>query len=103
MPGPLAAGTFATGSVAASGNAGDTLIVPAGTTTMRVTLTGLDASNTVKTQKRAVPSAVFVDQTTYNSDQANVGVTVVANEEWRVIGVTQQAFRDIRFKLSVES
>lgn len=103
MPGVIAAGTFATGQVAVSGNAGDTLVVPLGTTTMRLTLTGLDGSNTVKTQKRTTPSAPFVDQVTYNSDQNNVAVAVVANEEWRVIGVTQQAVRDIRYKLSAES
>ena len=97
------AGTFPTGQGAATGNASDGLLIPTSTTTMRLTLTGLDASNTVKTQKRTSPGGTWADQTTYNSNQASVAVTVAAGEEWRVLGVTQQALKDIQFKLSVES
>lgn len=103
MPGPIANGTLTTGRNAVSGNAGATLIVPTGRTTMRLTLTGLDGSNTVKTQKRALPSAAFVDQTTYNSNQSNVAVTVAAGEEWRVLSITQQAAKSIQYTLSCES
>ena len=103
MPGPSIAGTFATAQNAVSGNASDVLVVHSSITTMRLTLTGLDASNTVKTQKRTTPGAAFVDQTTYSSDQVSVAVTVAANEEWRVLGVTQQATKDIRYKMSLES
>lgn len=104
MPGPNAQGTLTTGS-AANGSAavrGDIMCVPTGTTTMRLTLTGLDGSNTVKTQKRTAGGA-FADQTTYSSDQAGVAVTVAAGEEWCVTGITEQATRDIRYKLSCES
>lgn len=104
MSGPVAQGSLSTGQSAngMANVAGDVMCVPTGTTTMRLTLTGLDGSNTVKTQKRTA-GGVFADQTTYNSDQSNVGVTVAAGEEWRVIGITQQATRDIRYKLSCES
>lgn len=104
MPGPLAQGSFDSGN-ATVGSAtvrGDTMCVPTGVTTMRLTLTGLDSNNTVKTQKRTA-GGVFVDQTTYNSDQAAVAVTVAAGEEWCAVCVTQQAIRDIRYKLSCES
>jgi hypothetical protein len=97
------AGTFATGANPVSGNASDPLDIPTSTTTMRLTLTGLDASNTVKTQKSTNSGSSWVDQTTYNSDQNAVAVTVVPQEQWRVVGVTQQAVKDIRYKLSVES
>jgi len=106
MPGPNIQGTFATGQApitAAQANGSDVLCVPTSTTTMRLTLTGCDGSNTVKTQKRTSSGGTFVDQTTYNSDQAAVGVTVAAGEEWRVVQVTQQATRNILYKLSCES
>jgi len=106
MPGPNIQGTFATGSApitAAQSNGSDVLNVPTGATAMKLTLTGLDGSNTVKTQKRTSPGGAFVDQTTYNSDQSAVSVTVAAGEEWRVVQVTQQATKDIRYKLSCES
>lgn len=103
MPGPIAMGTLTTGSVSTSGVASDALMVPTGTTNMKLTLTGLDGSNTVKTQKRTSPSGTFADQVTYNSNQSEVNVTVAAGEEWRVLGITQQPIKDIRYKLSCES
>ena len=106
MPGPLIQATFATGSspiTAAQANGSDVLVVPTGMTSMRLTLTGLDGSNTVKTQKRTTPGGTFTDQTTYNSDQANVAVTVATGEEWRVVQITQQAIKDVRFKMSCEN
>lgn len=96
-------GTFATGSNPVSGYESAALVIPTGTVTMRLTLTGLDASNTVKTRKRTAPGGAYADQTTYNSNQSNVAVTVAAGEEWQVIGITQQAFKDIQFTLSAES
>lgn len=108
MPGPLVQGTFATGSNPVSGNASDVIDVPSFNTafaapTMKLTTVGLDASNTIKTQKTTSPGTAWVDQTTYNSDQTNTAIAVAAQEQWRVIGVAQQAFKDIRFKLSLES
>lgn len=95
-------GTFATGSNAVSGNASDVLEVPTSVTSAKLTTVGLDASNTIKTQKRTA-GAAWVDQTTYNSDQTNTAITVAAGEEWQIVGVTQQAFKDLRFKLTAES
>lgn len=95
-------GTFATGSNAVSGNTSDVLEVPTSVTSAKLTTVGLDASNTIKTQKRTA-GAAWVDQTTYNSDQTNTAITVAAGEEWQIVGVTQQAFKDLRFKLTAES
>jgi hypothetical protein len=50
-----------------------------------------------------VAGGAWVDQTTYNSDQTNTAVTVAAGEEWRLVQVTQQAIKDVRYKLSCES
>lgn len=102
MTGPIVQETFATGASASVGNVSDTLIVPTGTTTMRLSTVGLDGSNTIKTQKRTAGGA-WSDQTTYNSDQTNVAVTVATGEEWRVVQLTQQATKDVRYKLSCEN
>jgi hypothetical protein len=103
MPGPNVQETFTTSSSPASvGNASDVLCVPTGVTTMRLTTVGLDASNTVKTQKRTAGGA-FADQVTYNSEQTNTAITVASGEEWRLVQVTQQAIKDVRYKLSCES
>lgn len=99
----LARGTFATGAVAASGNIGEVVDVPSSTTTMRLSIVGLDGSNTVKTQKITVPGGTWADQVTYNSDQSLTAITVVPGEQWRLVGVTQQATKDIRYKMSCES
>ncbi len=103
MAGLIVAGTFSTGSVASVGTPSDVCIIPTGRTSMRLTISGLNGSNTVKTQKRTTPGGTFADQTTYNSDQAGTSVTVAAGEEWRLLTVTMQATRDIRYVLSCES
>lgn len=103
MPGPLVQGTFATGANPVAGNASDVLDVPTGNTSMKLTTLGLDVNNTIKTQKIIAPGTAWVDQTTYNSDQTATVVTVAAGEQWRVVGVTQQARIDIRYKMSCES
>jgi adenosylmethionine-8-amino-7-oxononanoate aminotransferase len=103
MPGPIVKGTLTTSS--ANGNAtvaSDVMCVPTGKTSMRLTLTGLDGSNTVKSQKRTAGGA-FADQTTYNSNQAAAAVTVAAGEEWRVVSITQQAIKDVQYMLDCES
>ena len=96
-------GTFATGSNPVSGNDSPPLVIPTGFTSARLTLTGLDASNTVKSQKRTAPGGAWADQTTYNSNQTLVAVTVANGEEWRILGITQQALKDIQYKFSAES
>ena len=95
-------GTFSTGQAASVGQISDSVEVPSGFTTMHLTLTGLDGSNTVKTQKRTTPGGAWADDTTYNSDQAATAVTVAHGEEWRLVSVTQQAIRDIQFKIRVD-
>lgn len=95
-------GSFSTGANAVAGNSSDVLEVPTGVTSAKLTTTGLDGSNTIKTQKRTA-GAAWVDQTTYNSDQTNTAITVAAGEEWQIVGVTQQANKDLRFKLTAES
>lgn len=97
-------GTFTTSQAPVSvGQNSDDLVVHSSVTTMRLTITGLDGSNTVKTQKRTSPGGTWVDQTTYNSDQNNVAVTVASGERWQLITITQQPVRDIRYKLSCEN
>lgn len=96
----VVSGTFSTGSNPVSGNASDVLGVTSNGVTMSLTITGLDASNTVKTQKRTAGGA-WSDQTTYTSNQTAKQVTVVGNEEWRLVGVTQQAYKDIQYKLDL--
>jgi len=102
MSGPLVQETFTTGPTSSVGNFSDVAIVPTGMTTMRLTTLGLDASNTIKTQKRTA-GGVFTDQVTYNSEQNNVAITVATGEEWRVAQVTQIANKDVRYKLSLEN
>jgi hypothetical protein len=92
------AGTFTTGSAAGAGATSAVCVIPSGRNTMRVILSGLNASNTVKTRKRVV-SGPFVDQTTYSSDQ-NVDVAVSPGEEWQLVQVTQQPIRDVRYVLN---
>lgn len=103
MAGPNVQETFTTGSTASVGNASDTMVVPTGVTSAKLTTVGLDGSNTVKTQKRTSPGGAWVDQTTYSSDQTNTAITVAAGEEWRLVQVTQQATKDVRYKLTCES
>ena len=104
MPGPNTQGSFTTGSVASTGGQfSDTLNPPSGMTVMKLTLTGLDGSNTVKTQKRTTPGGTFVDQTTYNSNQSAVSVTVAAGDEWRVALVSAQPIKTLAYKMSCES
>lgn len=95
----VTSGTFATGLNAVSGNASDAMEVPYGVSTAYLRLTGCDANNTVKTQKRQA-GAAWIDQTTYNADQADITITVSANEEWRIVGVTQQALKDIKYRMT---
>ena len=97
------AGSFASTGVAALGQISPELVIPSSTVTARLTTVGLDASNTVKTQKTTNNGASWVDQTTYNADQTNLGITVAHGEQWRLVLVAQQAFKTILYKLSAES
>ena len=99
----LIQGTFATGANPAPGNASDTVQIPTGVTTARLTTLGLSGSNQIKTQKRTSPGGAWVDQTTYSSDQTNTAITVASGEEWRLFQVAETATTDIRFKFTCES
>lgn len=104
MPGPNLQSSFTTGSTASTGGvASDVLNPPANATSMKLTITGLDASNTVRLQKRASPGGVFVDQVIYSSDQVAVSVPVTTTEEWRLMTISMQPIKTIAFKLSCES
>ena len=81
---------------------GDAMVVPAGATTMSLTLMGLDTLNTCKTQKRTSPGGTFVDQVTYKSNQFATKVSVVAGEEWRVAAVKLETFNEIRYVMHVQ-
>lgn len=103
MPGAVASGTFANTTIAFVGNPSEVCVVPYGTTNIKLTTLGLDGSNTVKTQKRTTPGGAYVDQTTYSTDQTNTLIPVAAGEEWRLLTVTMQTMKDIRYRLSSES
>src|SRR5450755_4701930 len=81
-------------------NLGDGMIVPAGATTMGLVLTGIDALNFCKTQKRTSPGGAFVDQVTYRSDQFVTMVSVTAGEVWRVFFVKQKTAYEIRYEMN---
>lgn len=99
------AGTFATGSTACGvgSQSSSPLPIPSSTTVMKLTLSGLDASNTCRTEKRTSPGGAWSTQSNYNSNQNQVNVTVVPGEEWRVVLTALQPVRELRYKLSVES
>ena len=97
-------GTFSSAGSVAVGQLSDVLAIPTGVTNMRLTLGGtIDASNTVKSQKSTNGGQTWADQTTYNSAQSAVAVTVAAGEQWRLCLVTQQALKTMDYSLSAES
>jgi hypothetical protein len=96
-------GTFATGANAAPGGISDVLVVPTGTTALKLSTLGIDASNTIKTQKVTAPGTAWADQTTYNSDQTLTSISVAAGEQWRLVHVAATAIKDVKYKLSAES
>ena len=105
-------GTFASGQSSGVGQTSAELLIPTGTTTARLTIPNdstspvnstIDASNTVKTQKSTDYGVTWVDQTTYNSAQSNVAVTVAAGEQWRFFLISQQANKSMSYELSAQS
>src|SRR4051812_10258085 len=97
------AGTFTTVTLAIPGQVSADLLIPRGPTQAKLTLTGLDASNTVRSRKRTTPGGAWVNQTTFNADQNGTAVTVAEGEQWSLEVVTVQTMRDIRYKLSIEA
>lgn len=96
-------GTFLSAQSVDIGQISDVLMIPTSVVAMRLNLSGLDASNSVKTQKSVNNGQTWVDQTTYTSNQVNVSVTVAHGEHWRVIEVAQQVGKQMTYSLSVES
>lgn len=68
-----------------------------------LTTLGLDGSNTIKSQRSTTNGAVWIDVTTYNSEQTGTVITPAAGEQYRLVGVTQQANKDIKYKMSREN
>lgn len=94
-------GTFANGQSVGVGYTSDTLVIPTNVTSMLLTLSGdIDASNTVKTQKSTNNGHTWADQTTYNSAQSAVAVTVAHGEQWRLITVAGQANKAINYRMN---
>jgi len=96
-------GSFASGGSVQIGETSAELVIPSSVTSMKLSTTGLDASNTVKTQKTTNNGYTWVDQTTYNSDQTATAVTVAHGEQWRLAHVAGQALKTIGYTMSVES
>ncbi|MFM2288842.1 MAG: hypothetical protein RL684_1985 [Pseudomonadota bacterium] len=97
------AGTFASATGVLLGLTSAQLVIPSTPPQAKLNTTGLDASNTIKTQKSTDNGASWVDQVTYNSDQVNTLITVAHGEQWRVFLLAQQAGKQIQYSLGVES
>ena len=96
-------GSFASTSVSILGVSSDVLVIPSSTVSAKLTTTGLDGSNTIKSQKSTNSGASWTDQTTYNSDQTATSVTVAHGEQWRLVVVSQQVSKTISYSFSAES
>lgn len=96
-------GTFASGNSSGIGMNSDALVIPNNNTVLKLTTVGLDASNTVKTQKSTNNGQIWVDQATFSADQTNLSVAVVSGEQWRLFLISQQALKAISYTLSAES
>lgn len=96
-------GTFVSPRSIQVGQISDTLVMPSGSANLKLTLAGLDANNTVKTQKTVNNGHTWVDQVTYNANQAAVNVAAVHGEQWRLVVVTQELAKSIAYEMSAQS
>lgn len=96
-------GSFASGQSVQIGEASDVLVVPTGFTAGKLTTTGLDANNTIKTQKSTDNGITWADQVTFNADQTNTAVVFADKEQWRLVHVAGQALKTIGYELSAQS
>lgn len=69
----------------------------------KLTTVGVDASNTVKTQRSTNNGLTWIDVTTYNSEQSATVLTPAAGEQYRLACVALQAGKQIGYKLTRES
>lgn len=107
MPSAHISGTFTGGSTDHAGalyQGSAELLIPAGVTSARLTLTGgLTANDRVRTQRSTDGGDTWTNQTVYNSDQNATNVTVVPGHRWRIVTVNLRANRDINYLFTVES
>lgn len=96
-------GSFCGGQSVAIGEISPELVIPSNVTSAKLTTTGLDASNTLKTQKTTNNGHTWADQTTFNADQTGTVITVAHGEQWRVVSVAQQAGKVMTYELSAQS
>lgn len=96
-------GSFDSGASVQIGETSAELVMPSGSTSLRLTTTGLDANNTVKTQKSVNNGYTWADQTTYNADQAAAQIAAVHGEQWRLVHVAGQAIKRIEYELNALS
>jgi hypothetical protein len=99
------AGSFQEGTAhTANVTAGHQLSAPLQAGAMKLTLTGLDANNSVKTQRSDDNGQSWTDVTTYVADQAAVAVTDnQANRQYRLNLVKIQPGKTINYKMTKES
>lgn len=97
------AGTFASATGVLLGLTSAQLVIPSTPVQAKLNTTGLDASNTIKTQKSTDNGVSWVDQATFNSDQVNTLITVAHGEQWRIFLLAQQAGKQIQYSLGVEN
>lgn len=97
------AGTFASATGSLLGLTSAQLVIPSTPVQAKLNTVGLDASNTIKTQKSTDNGVTFVDQATFNSDQVNTLIAVAHGEQWRIFLLAQQPGKQIQYSLGVEN
>lgn len=96
-------GSFASGGSVQIGEASAELVMPSGSASLKLTTLGLDANNTVKTQKTLNNGYTWADQVTYNADQTATVIPAVHGEQWRLVHVAGQALKRICYEMSAQS
>lgn len=96
-------GTFASGASVQIGETSAELVMPTGSASLKLTTTGLDANNTVKTQKSLNSGHTWADQVTYNAEQAATVIAAVHGEQWRLVHVAGQAVKRIDYEMKADA
>lgn len=96
-------GTFASGASVQIGETSAELVMPSGSASFKLTTAGLDANNTVKTQKTLNNGHTWADQVTYNADQAATVIAAVHGEQWRLVHVAGQALKRVDYSMDAQS
>jgi hypothetical protein len=99
------AGSFTSGTAhSANTTAGQQISGRLQAGSMKLTLTGLDANNSVKTQRSDDNGNTWTDVTTYTADQAAVAVTdATLGRQYQLVLVKIQAGKTITYKMTKES